>query len=299
MNSYGIRVEPLGTHPDTGYAMYVLQRRRGAETQEDRVTEMQSSRGAETQSSSGAEWTNTGGQCHRDTDSQACEGGCERRLAVELPYCRCCGGRDVLSEPLGRGFQNLCYECGQRIQNLRNAKSRLKVAYTNQRKLLTPYNNIVDKLRWYEDKAAHGYWVPERLIADSQQLCAQVKPIVDKQLRLEEEAKSSEYKETESAKSASFCSFCNMRRPVKPYDKSRVICRECNDRKSSYEYFKLHLGCLDAKALQDFNSLLDVYVDIRDNAGGWAPDISGMRRRIVEAQRRLSNAETDENEDEL
>lgn len=189
-----------------------------------------------------------------------------QRFAVVLPKCKCCGTENVISEPLDKGRRDLCYECGNRLQNFKMAKRRLSISSS-----IKVYNNFVDKLRWYEARQAEGLWVPEWL-SDAQRAAAVVKPYIDEKIMDIERRDNALYV------SEDYCSYCNCRRMVKAYG-SKCICKDCFKRKERYEYLRLHLNTLSAEEAHEFSRILDTYRDIQ-RRGGWAPNIPVMRRRL-------------------
>lgn len=177
------------------------------------------------------------------------------KTVYKIPKCRVCCRDSVYAYT----FSTTCVDCTQRLQAARQARSRLKVAYS-----ATTLKKQLDRLQYLVDLPGQ---VPDWVHEDCRSISKHLSSLVG---------------ETSEVK----CTYCGSLMQTSNPDKSKQRCPECAARYAKYRSLCSRIYRLSKQDCVDFNRILDEYAALM-RRGYWAPDIPKYRNKIKE----LSNVE--------
>ena len=200
-----------------------------------------------------------------------------QRFAVVLPRCEGCGDTNVLSAPLGKwpsGTQ-LCYDCLLKYQRAQSQCSRLD-GWSSYKTLCS----FKDKVAWYCERQADGYWVPPTLGKYQQKILSVEPDIMAREARKQEIAGQIKMKQFNKT---NYCDYCGHKGSVKIVGEAtnRYICPGCFDRRNRYQSLIKRFDNLTEEELIELSGILDEYA-LHMKKGYLTPDIPRMRKRINE-----------------
>lgn len=181
---------------------------------------------------------------------------------LKLPKCPCCGGEELLSYPVKYQGEHVCADCGAKWAAYLSGRSRLNIR-SSHRAIINQLSRIQ---HWLRIKQAGGL-APGGLERDY----ANLKSYMDMH-------NIPEVLHSEVATNPGRCAYCGVEADV-PVGVSRPKCPECESRYKRYRYLQTHIGTLDIEQCEEFNSILDDYVDLMWR-GYWAPNIPKYRAKI-------------------